>query len=313
MAGEHVGVRLFGAPQAVTDRIAAAWPRAVLHRDDTAAGCRAAIVWQAAEDAVLAFLAAHPECVWLHTTAAGVPAGLLRWAERRSLVVTNGSGTHGRAVAEHVLALLLAHYKRLPELLDDQRARRWRPRVAAELYGRRAGVIGLGDLGRTTATLLSAFGVRVTGYRRTGEAVPEVDAVFGPGRLAEFLSGLDILVLAAPLTPSTRSLIGARQLALLNPGAVLVNVGRGPVVDEAALLAALRSGQLSGAALDVFDTEPLPRSSQLWTQPGVLVSPHSADVTAPTDTRSLDLIVDNVGRFRSGAALRNVVDPARGY
>lgn len=306
-------MRLFGAPQAIADSIAASWPEAVLHGEDTAADCRAAIAWQAAEDALVAFLSAHPECRWLHSTAAGVPPRVLRWAEGRSVVLTNGSGAHGRAVAEHVLALLLAHYKRLPALLSDQRSRRWQPAAAGELYGRRAGVVGLGDLGRTTAALLSAFGVRVTGYRRSGAAVPEVDAVFGPGRLAEFLSGLDILVLAAPLTPSTKGLIGAQQMALLSPGAVLVNVGRGPVVDEAALLAALRSGQLSGAALDVFDTEPPPPLSELWSEPGVIISPHSADATAGTDTRSLELIIDNVGRFRSDADLHNVVDAARGY
>jgi phosphoglycerate dehydrogenase-like enzyme len=143
--------------------------------------------------------------------------------------------------------------------------------------------------------------------------VPEVAAVHGVDRLADFLRDLDILVVAAPLTDATRALVGAAELALLRPGAVLVNVGRGPIVDEAALLAALREGRLAGAALDVFDTEPLPPSSPLWSEPGMIVTPHSADVTAATDDRCLAQLLDNIGRFRAGEPLLNVVDPARGY
>ena len=332
MAAERdAGLRLFGLPPRAGERVAALWPGPVADGgpgDRPASGsCAGAIVWQGDDAEVAAFLAAHPECRWLHTIAVGVPHAVLRHAAGTGLTVTNGAGTHGSAVAEHVLALLLAHLKALPRTLAAQRERKWEVPVAAELRGRRAGVLGLGDIGRRTALLLDAFGARVRGCRRGADggpgsegavpgpedAVPGLRAVYGRERVAEFLSGLDVLVVAVPLTEETAGLIGSAELALLRPGAVLVNVGRGPVVDEAALVAALRDGRLGGAALDVFATEPLPPSSPLWSEPGVLITPHSADVTPGTDDRCLGLLLDNVTRFRAGRPLRNVVDPARGY
>ncbi|MEW2289590.1 D-2-hydroxyacid dehydrogenase [Streptomyces sp. NPDC047841] len=285
----------------------------------TSGPCAAALVWQGDDAEVAAFLEAHPECRWLHTTAVGVPRAVLRHADATGLTVTNGAGTRGSAVAEHVLALLLAHFKGLPQTLAAQRERDWKVPVAAELRGRRTGVLGLGDIGSRTARLLDAFGARVRGCRRgagggpgAGFPVPGM-SVYGRERMEEFLTGLDVLVVAVPLTEETAGLIGSAELALLRPGAVLVNVGRGPVVDEAALLSALRTGRLAGAALDVFAAEPLPASSPLWSEPAVLITPHSADATPETDQRCLDLLLDNLARFVAGRPLRNVVDPARGY
>ncbi|WP_394437405.1 D-2-hydroxyacid dehydrogenase [Streptomyces sp. SGAir0957] len=324
-AREGGGPALFGLPPQARERVAAAWSTTAVETGPGAGAApgrgSAALVWQAEDDEIEAFLAAHPECRWLHTVAVGVPAPVLKHAAATGLTVTNGAGTRGTAVAEHVLALLLAHCKGLPHTLVAQRERSWRVPPAAELRGRRAGVLGLGDIGGRTARLLDAFGVEVTACRRSaggtrpgpGEPGSGLRAVYGPEHLEEFLRGLDILVVAVPLTPGTRGLVGARELALLRPGAVLVNVGRGPVVDESALLAALRGGRLGGAGLDVFASEPLPASSPLWSEPGVLVTPHSADATPETDERCLELLLDNVARFRSGRPLRNVVDPDRGY
>jgi phosphoglycerate dehydrogenase-like enzyme len=140
-----------------------------------------------------------------------------------------------------------------------------------------------------------------------------VTRVCRPQQLAEFLDGLDALVIAAPLTDQTRGLIGAAELARLPEHAVLVNVGRGPIVDQDALIVALRGGRLAGAALDVFDHEPLAPSSALWSLPNVIITPHCADSTPQTDQRCLDLLLDNIARFRQGKPLRNVVDPTRGY
>jgi phosphoglycerate dehydrogenase-like enzyme len=315
---------LFGLPPQTWRPVAALWPGPMAGAGPDSFGasgsCVAALVWQADDAEVAAFLDAHPECGWLHTTSVGVPSAVLRHAASTGLTVTNGAGTHGSAVAEHVLALLLAHLKGLPQTLAAQQMRDWKVPAAMELRGRRTGVLGLGDIGRRTARLLDAFGAQVTGCRRgTGSrsasdpSVPGLRAVYGRERLEDFLSGLDVLVVAVPLTAETAGLIGAAELALLRPGAVLVNVGRGPVVDEAALLAALRGGRLGGAALDVFTCEPLPASSALWAEPGVLITPHSADATAETDQRCLELMLDNLARFRADRPLLNVVDPARGY
>lgn len=307
-------VRVFGASAEAEKDLSAAWPEAQLVTGPADGPFEAALVWDCAPEELADFVDAQPGLRWLHTIAAGTaPEVLARLTGRAGLVLTNGSGTHGRAVAEHVLALALAHCKRLPQLLDAQCARRWQPPRVRELGSMRAGIVGLGDLGRSTARLLTAFGTEVVGLRRDARPVAEVSATYGPDRLDVFCADLDLLVVAAPLTPETRALIGRRQLAQLRPGALLVNVGRGPVVDEQALLAALRTGRLSGAALDVFATEPLPADSPLWSEPGVVITPHCADTSPETDRRCLDLLLDNIERHRSGRPLRNVVQPGRGY
>ncbi|MGX1310474.1 phosphoglycerate dehydrogenase-like enzyme [Streptomyces calvus] len=319
----RVRVRTFGMPAGrAAEDVSAAWPEAELteapaHGDPAAdedGDCTAALVWDCAPDRLARFVAAQPSLRWLHTTSSGLPPEVLAaLAARGDVTVTNGAGTHGRAVAEHVVAVTLAHLKRLPGLMAAQRTADWRPETAQELGGLRAGVVGLGDLGRHTARLLGAFGTEVVGLRRGTAPVPEVGETYGPREWKRFYDGLDLLVVCAPLTGLTRGMVGRRQLALLRPGAFLVNVGRGPVVDEQALIEALPGGRPAGAALDVFATEPLPASSPLWSTPGVLVTPHCADTTAETARRCLRLVLDNIARHRSGLALRNVVDLARGY
>ncbi|MEV6948869.1 D-2-hydroxyacid dehydrogenase [Streptomyces sp. NPDC051172] len=318
-ADARVRVRTFAMPFGEAAKsVAVAWPEAELigapADEQSASDFEAALVWDCGPEPLARFLDTQSGLRWLHTTAAGLPPEVLaRAAARDELTVTNGAGTHGRAVAEHVVAVTLAHLKRLPQLLAAQCAGRWQPPTAGELAGLRAGIVGLGDLGRSTARLLSAFGTEIVGLRRGTAPVPEVATTFGPSAWQRFYDGLDLLVVAAPLTEHTHGLIGRPQLSLLRPGALLVNVGRGPVVDESALIEALDSGRLSGAALDVFAAEPLPSDSPLWSMPGVIVTPHCADATAGTERRCLDLLLDNIGRYRSGRALRNIVDPARGY
>jgi phosphoglycerate dehydrogenase-like enzyme len=182
-----------------------------------------------------------------------------------------------------------------------------------ELRGRTAGVVGLGDLGGSIAQALAAFGVHVLGVRRVPRPAPHVERVFARNQLDELLSLLDILVLAAPLTGDTQQLIGRDELARLPEGAFLVNVGRGELVDESALIDALGSGHLAGAALDVFQTEPLPADSPLWHLPNVFISPHCADNTPQSLERAMEIFLDNLDRFRHGAPLRNVVDRTLGY
>jgi len=308
-------VRLFGPDgnrpgHDLASDIARAWPEAEIHTCGPGSDFDAAVVWAADPAELVAFVACQTGPWWLHTTAAGVDASVAAAVRGRNVTVTNGSGGHGPAVAEHVLAVLLAHYKRLPFLQRRQRERAWAPDVAAEeIAGKTIGIIGLGDLGRCTARLLAALDVTVVGLRRRPIPPPAgVSVMSRPDQMEAFLTGLDALVVAVPLTDATRGLIGAAEIAALPAGAYLVNVGRGPIVVQDALVAALRSGHLAGAALDVFAEEPLPASSVLWTLPTVTITPHCADRTAGTDGRCLDLLLDNIRRFRSGHRLRSVLD-----
>jgi phosphoglycerate dehydrogenase-like enzyme len=208
----------------------------------------------------------------------------------------------------------LALYRRLPELRDSQRRGEWiRGFTVTELRGQTACIVGLGDLGRHIARQLRPFGVRLLGVRRGDGPIDEVDETYPVTALGDVLERSNILIVAAPLTPATYRLIGAEMLARLPRGSYLVNVGRGPLLDEAAVVEALRSGQLAGAALDVFEEEPLPASSPLWSLPNLIITPHTSTHTPENDDRSVAIFLDNLDRFLRGESLRNLVDRARGY
>lgn len=307
-----LSVRILGdIDRGMLDQLVAA--NVVLAESDDAAQLDVAFGWDPDVPGVLRLLEAQPQLPWVHMRWAGIPEPLLVGMQPYRAILTNGSGAHGSAMAESVAGMILAHYKQYADLWACQQRVQWAPRHLTELRGRTIGIVGLGDLGGATARLLRAFGVRVLGLRRHARPAPDVDHVYGPEDLDTFLHQLDVLVLAAPLTRETAGLIGAAQLAALPRGALLVNVGRGPLLDEAALLDALRSGHLGGAALDVFETEPLPSDSPLWTLPNVFVSPHCADNTPESEQRGLEVFLDNLARYRRGAPLRNVVDRALGY
>jgi phosphoglycerate dehydrogenase-like enzyme len=203
---------------------------------------------------------------------------------------------------------------RVPALYGAQAERRWQPIFTPTCRDRRLVVIGTGDLGRVFARAGRHLGMHVTGLSRSARPAPGFDAVHPTGRLARELRRTDLLVIAAPLTAQTRRLIDAAALAAVKPGAGLVNVGRGPIVDAAALAEALRAGRLSGAILDVFDQEPLPPDSPLWAVPNLYISPHcSSDDADQYIARTLDLALDNARRLALGKPLRNVVDARREY
>lgn len=268
--------------------------------------------WQCPEK-----MAAHcPRLRWVQGTSAGI-GGLL---ERTGLIAapitfTTAAGVHGRPLAEFALLGLLYFAKDVPWLARQQSRHEWERHAGRLLRDWRVLVVGLGGVGREVAGLLAAAGVQVWGAGRTGRTyqVPGVSRYTDDENLASLLPEADALVLACPLTGRTRALIGARELALLPPGAVLVNLSRGQVVDEEALVAALTTGHLGGACLDVFATEPLPATSPLWDLSNVLVSPHSAS-TVPAENRLLtELFIDNLGRWLAGEPLRNVFDVRSGY
>jgi phosphoglycerate dehydrogenase-like enzyme len=216
--------------------------------------------------------------------------------------------------AEYVLGLILALAKDFPRIWEHQQHHEWRPHQSGTITGRTALVWGTGPIGRAIARLLRAVGMRVCGAGRTARSDdPDFGTVHGADTLRPALAEADYVVLAAPLTPDTRGMVDAPVLAAMKPGARLINVGRGALVDEKALVDHLAAGRLAGAALDVFDQEPLPAESPLWDMPGVIVSPHMAGETMGEREALIELFLDNLTRRAEGLPLRNVVDKRRGY
>ena len=250
---------------------------------------------------------------WVHTASAGVDNVLTPDVVASAVTVTNSRGVFDSAIAEYVLGLVLAFAKDLPGTWDRQNRRVWEHRDTERVAGTTAVVCGVGPIGRAIARLLRAAGMRVRGVGRTARDDPDFGAVAASGDLARLLPEADYVVLAAPLTEQTRGLIGATELAAMRPTARLINVGRGELVVEPELVDALRAGRLGGAALDVFDREPLPSSSPLWNLPRVLISPHMSADTVGWRERLAELFLDNLARWRVGEPLRNVVDKELGY
>ena len=252
-----------------------------------------------------------PSLRWIQATSSGIgPFVKSTGLDRSGIRITNAAGIHAVPLAEHTLLSLLYFVKDLPARARDQRAHVWECYCGRELRGMTAGIVGLGAVGTEVARTLRAVGVRVVGVRRTpvdDPAALNVDEATTPDRLHELLPRCDALVLIAPHTPATEGLIGARELALLPAGAILVNIARGALVDEEALASALRSGHLGGAALDVARVEPLPADSPLWDLPNVLITAHSASTVERENERLTDLFVENLRRFRAGEPLINEV------
>ncbi len=260
-----------------------------------------------------------PRLRWVQGTSAGIGGFLERTGLARTpLVFTTASGVHGTPLAEFALLGLLYFAKDLPRLARCQRERHWQRHAAGQVAGSRALLIGLGGVGRKVAALLSAAGVEVIGAGRVPPArraldVPGLTSYIAVARIGEVLPDVDALILACPLTEQTKNLISERELRLMRAGAVVVNVSRGQVIDEDALIRALASHHLGGACLDVFATEPLPASSPLWGMPNVIVSPHSASTVAAENGLLTELFTDNLRRWLAGRPLRNVYDRAAGY
>ena len=257
-----------------------------------------------------------PRLRWVQATSAGIGEFLASTGLARSgIEFTTAAGVHGTALAEFVTLGLLYFTKRFPDLTARQREHRWERYTADRLAGRHVLLVGLGHVGRAVARQLGGLGVDVIGMARTQPAeLPEgVAHLVTREALIETLRGMDGLVLACPYTPMTHHMIGPAELAALPDGAIIVNVARGSVIDESALLDTLRTGRLRGAALDVFEREPLPAGSPLWDRPDVLVSPHSASTVKGENELIVELFVDNMRRFLDGRPLRNRYDPERGY
>lgn len=246
-----------------------------------------------------------PDLTWLHTFSAGTDHPVFSTIRQSGTTITNSAGSAAPSIAQTVMLYLLALSRDLPRLARAQLDRRWEPGEARDLADVRLGVVGLGQIGTEVARLAQGFGMEVVGLRRrvTGDEVCEA---WPNDRLAELLGWAEAIVVSAPLTDDTRSLFDAHAFTAMRPGSWFVNVGRGEIVDELALVDALARGHLGGAGLDVFATEPLPTESPLWSMPNVIVTPHSSGTTDRSRRRSVDQFMQNFRRYTVGDPLHNV-------
>ena len=261
-----------------------------------------------------------PSLSWIQATSAGIGQLVARhrYVERMpETVFTTASGVHAIPLAEYTLMSILMFRRRVPEMLADQRERRWQRFASTDLTERSLAVVGMGSIGREVARVASSFGMRTVGVKRTVTGVEpaslHLDALYAFDELHTALRDAEHLVLSAPHTPETEGLVGAAELALLAPGAIVVNVGRGALIDESALVDALESGHVGGAALDVFQEEPLSPDSVFWTMPNVLVCSHSAGTSDRENERITDIFCENLRRYLAGERLLNVLDKDRMY
>jgi len=263
-----------------------------------------------------------PRLRWVQSAAVGVGSLMFPELLASGIIVTSARGIRARAIAEHILGVTIALARRLPHAVRAQAAHHWAqdelegPASGVRvLNGARMGIVGVGAIGAELAAIAAPFGFRVTGIRRRADrpAPDGVDEVWPPDRLPDLLAQSDVVVIAAPHTPETRRLIGRREVDAMKPGAFLINVSRGKMIDDDAVVEALRDGRLGGAALDVFTSEPLAPDSPYWDLPNVIVTPHTSGSMEDYWTPLVNLFSENLRRFETGRDLVNVVDNVLGY
>lgn len=255
---------------------------------------------------------------WVHTLSAGVDRVLFPALVESAVPLTNARGVFRRSLAEFAVLGMLFHFKQVRRLIENQRNRKWDDFKVKFANERVMGVIGYGEIGRECAMLAKGLGLRIHALRRNPQRSaddPLLERIFKPDQLHDMLAEVDVLVCAAPLTAETHHMLSDAQFNVMKPSAIVINVGRGPVIDEAALIRALQSGRIAGASLDVYEREPLPAGSPLWRMENVLLSPHCADRTEDPDwlDLSMDSFIENFHRYRRGEKLLNIVDKQAGY
>lgn len=275
---------------------------------------RAAVICYGLPD--VARLDELPGLLWIQLASAGVPSMLCPAAQARGIGVTNLAGLYGPTIAEHALALLLILSRNLNVVQKNQAEALWDRTVAQSmrhLHGRTMAIIGLGNIGQHIARLAQAFGMRVVGCRRKPRPTPFVDWVVGPDQAVSILSDADVLAVAAPLTRATEGMLGPREFTSLRPDSYYINISRGPVAQEAALLAALHSGPLGGAGMDVFAVEPLPIQHPFWSMPNVVISPHYSGETVNNSALPAQRFLRNLRRWQTEEPFEGNVDLEHGY
>ena len=304
---ERYGERI----HALDRRIALVWPEGGRWRGDVQAVEAVYFsedFWTSGESrTILPQLFTLPSLRWFHSFSAGVEHPAFKALVERGVLLTNSSGSTSEPIAQYVIAMMLRVAKGMDEWSQAQRERRWQSIESGELTGKTAGIVGVGHIGGEVARLAKAFRMRVVGCRRRQRPVRNVDALVPPERLRELLAQAHFVVLALPLTSQTEGLIGEAELRAMRQDAWLINIARGQVVDEPALVRALRDGSIGGACLDVFQEEPLPEGSELWSLPNVIVTPHNSGRSPLNQERGTEIFLDNLGRYVAGKSLRNRV------
>lgn len=321
----HHRFELWNAPPWLSERLQDDFPQIEVvhlnnydHVDEELKDAEIVVAWSLRPEQ----LASAQKLRWIHSPAAAVHQLMFPELVNSDIILTNARDVHGPVVAEHVIAVIFALAKKIPECVRLQERHVWgqeqlwaeRPRPR-EVAGATLGLIGLGSIGREVARRAAALGMRVIAVREhpDREKPKGLDEVWPNASLPRLLALSDCVVLAVPITPSTRGLMNAERIAMMKPDACLINVGRGPLVEESALAAALRENRIAGAALDVFEKEPLPPASPLWDLENLLITPHSAGMTEKLWERHYTQIRDNLRRYLSGEPLLAVVDKQKGY
>jgi phosphoglycerate dehydrogenase-like enzyme len=272
--------------------------------------------WSIAGELLETLFHRAPRLRWIHSRSAGLDGVLFPALAGSPVPLTNGTGVFSQPLGEFVMAAALFFAKDLRRMVRSQERGVWDPFDVIELRGQTIGIVGYGDIGRAIARRARCFDMRVLALRRRPERSardPLVDEVLPLSGKIDLMGRCDYVAVAAPLTPETRGMIGEPELRAMKPSAVIMNVGRGPVIQEPALVRALEQGWIRGAALDVFDLEPLPAGHPFYRLPNVLLSPHCADHTPEWLNDAMKFFLDNFERFQNGQPLRNVVDKTQGY
>lgn len=271
--------------------------------------------WSGPRDLLRTAFLANPRVRWVHSRAAGLDSILFPELVLSSVPLTNGSGVFSPSLGEFALAAILYFAKDFRRMLRNQEAGRWEPFDVEEVAGQTVGIVGYGDIGRAVASRVHALGMNVLAMKRHAPttADPLVAEFYGTHQLVEMLAHCDYIVASAPLTPETRHMLSDAAFAAMKPHAVVINIGRGPVIDQAALVRALVAGKIKGAALDVFEHEPIPPGDPIYKLENVLVSPHCADRTKDWLDRAMRFFLLQYERFSSGQPLENVVEKHLGY
>lgn len=277
--------------------------------DGAAGDAEVFMPWGASDVRIDPVLEAAPLVRWLHTPSAGVDHLLTPTLRARSdILLTNSAGVHAIPIAEFVIGFMLQHVKHFSELRAAQAQQHWSGSLDIhELYNATLLIIGLGGIGQEVARRAAAFGMRVWGSRRTAQPVPNVERVVGPDAWRELLPDAQFVVIAAPLDAETHGMLDATALRSMRPDAYLINIARGAIINQAALIHALREGWIAGAALDVFEIEPLPTDNPLWSLPNVFLTPHCTWRSPHMPQRAAERFLENLQRYRAGMPLHNVV------
>ena len=271
--------------------------------------------WSAGRDLLREVFAMTPRVRWIHSRSAGLDNLLFPELVHSPVPLTNGAGVFSQSLGEFTLAAILYFAKDFRRMIRNQAAGRWEQFDVHEIQGQTVGIVGYGDIGRAIATRCRAMGMRVLAVKRhaNGHIDPLVERVYSPDQRCEMIAQCDYVAVAAPLTEETRGMIGDAEFAAMKPGSVILNVGRGPVIDEPAMLKALTEGRIKGAGLDVFTHEPLPDGHPFYKMENVLLSPHCADHTMDWLEQAMGFFLENFDRYSKGEPLRNVVDKKLGY